>query len=163
MSRIVFWKAGLKMLRDNPLLGVGPRNFSQVRLQEYLDFEGPVKAYVPHSIYIQALSELGLLGTAPMVMLWVLVFRLNSKTRKRLLAQDPGNRRSFEYCLASGLDLGMVGYLSSGAFVAVLYYPHHWLILGLSLGLYTACSAKPPQTVPEIATGQSQTMERVPA
>jgi len=143
-SRIIFWKAGLKMFRDHPLMGVGLANFANVRVAEYLDDEGPARAYVPHSIYIQALSELGILGTAPFVGLWILSFVTNSRTRKRLLGEDPTNRRSFEFCLACGLDLAMVGYLASGAFVAVLYYPHLWVLLGLSSGLHTACSRRRP-------------------
>jgi len=39
--------------------------------------------------------------------------------------------------MAQGLNLAMVGYLLSGAFLAVLYYPHLWVLLGLSVGLNT--------------------------
>jgi hypothetical protein len=31
----------------------------------------------------------------------------------------------------------------SGAFLTVLYYPHLWIILGMSVGLHTAVTAKP--------------------
>jgi CHASE2 domain-containing sensor protein len=58
---------------------------------------------------------------------------MNSKTRKILVrAGGREERRSFEYCLAVGLDLAMIGYLASGAFVAVLWYPHIFVMVGLA-------------------------------
>jgi O-antigen ligase len=144
-QRIFLWKEGLRMLRDHPLLGVGLSNFLPVRLDHYVDpADSNTRGSVPHSLYIQALSELGLAGTLPLVVLWVSILALNARTRKHLLACDIENRRSFEYCLAIGLDLALVGYLSSGAFVAVLYYPHLWILAGLSVALNTACARGQP-------------------
>jgi len=68
---------------------------------------------------------------------------VNALTRRRMLAQDKvAGRRTFEYCLAQGLDLALVGYMASGAFVSILNYPHLWILAGLSVGLYTTCSGK---------------------
>jgi O-antigen ligase len=145
-SRLVFWKAGLMMFRDHPLLGVGIKNFPLTRLERYGALGDTEKAWVPHSLYIEVLSELGLAGIIPALALFVLFFRLNAKTRKLLLAQGSEKRGSFEYCLALGLDLALVGYLTSGAFVAVFYYPHLWVLMGLSAGLYTACCRLQPQS-----------------
>ncbi|MGB2890209.1 MAG: hypothetical protein WBC04_21140, partial [Candidatus Acidiferrales bacterium] len=100
--------------------------------------------WVPHSLYVQALSETGLAGSVPLLALWVFFFRLNARTRRRLQALGLADRRNFEYRLSVGLDLAMVGYLVSGAFIAVIYYPHLWILLGLSAGLYVACLQKQP-------------------
>jgi O-antigen ligase len=141
-QRIQLWTEGLHMFRDHPVLGVGVANFPPMRLKGYMiPDDTDATEYVPHSVYIQALSELGLAGVLPLIAMVFLLFRLNSRTRKQLLASDPGNQRSFQYCLAIGLDLAFVGYLSSGAFVAVLYYPHLWVLLGLSVGLHMAASS----------------------
>jgi O-antigen ligase len=147
-SRLVFWKAGLMMFHDHPLLGVGIKNFPETRLERYSQLGETSAAWVPHSIYIEVLSELGLAGTIPALALFVLFFRLNAKTRRHLLALGPEKRGSFEFCFASGLDLALVGYLTSGAFVAVFYYPHLWVLLGLSVGLYTAVSQLQPRPGP---------------
>lgn len=160
-SRLVFWKAGLMMFRDHPVLGVGIRNFALTRLDKYADLGWTERKWVPHSIYIEVLSELGVSGFVPAVALFVLFFRLNARTRRLLLALGPERRRSFEYCLASGLDLALVGYLTSGAFVAVFYYPHLWVLLGLSVGLYTACcrlqpAMATPDSVPAEQSGRLQ-------
>jgi O-antigen ligase len=129
-SRVTFWKEGLGMFADNAIFGVGPGNFSSVEPNHR----------ACHSLYIQVLSESGFVGTVSLLAILILFLRLNAQTRKRALASGPDGRRSFEYCLAFGLNLALVGYLSSGAFLSVLYYPHLWILLGLSVAV-NRCSA----------------------
>jgi hypothetical protein len=88
---------------------------------------------------------MGGVGTALFLTLLVLFLRLNARTRKRALASNPDGKRSFEYCLALGLDLALVGFLASGTFVSVLYYPHLWILLGLSIATHVACANKQPE------------------
>ncbi|MFY9528191.1 MAG: O-antigen ligase family protein, partial [Candidatus Acidiferrales bacterium] len=150
--RTLLWRAGLQMFREHPVFGVGIANFGSVYAINYYDYvrENPSERWfaraewVPHSVYVQALSETGLAGSVPLLALWVFFFRLNARTRRRLQTLGLADRRNFEYRLSVGLDLAMVGYLVSGAFVAVIYYPHLWILLGLSAGLYVACLQKQP-------------------
>jgi len=154
-QRLSLWMAGLRMFRDHPLLGVGPGNFPSSYSGKYAGPGEDPSGWVPHSIYIEALSELGLAGTIPVLLLILLCFRLNSGTRKRFLPSDR-KQRGFEFSLALGLDLALVGYMVSGAFLAVLYYPHLWIILGLSMGLHTAVTNRRvsglPGDSPQIST-----------
>ncbi len=64
-------------------------------------------------------------------------------------AGSPGGRRSFEYCLPLGLDLALVGYLASGAFLSVLFYPHLWILLGLSVAANTTANKQPEEQAAE--------------
>jgi O-antigen ligase len=155
--RIALWKAGLRMFRDHPLLGVGPANFPSSYSEKYAGPGEDPAGWVPHSIYIQALSELGLVGAIPVLLLILFCFRLNSGTRKSLPPLD-GKRRSFDFFLALGLDLALVGYMASGAFLAVLYYPHLWIVLGLSVGLHTAVTSRQVSSLP----GDSAMISTVP-
>jgi len=134
-SRVMFWKAGLVMFEENPILGVGPGNFSVMNPTHF----------VSHSLYIQVLAESGAVGTIALVVILVLFFRLNARTRKRALASRSAGRQSFEYCMAFGLDLALVGYLTSGAFLSVLYYPHLWILLGLSVAANRCLANKEPE------------------
>ncbi len=140
--RVMLWKAGLRMFADHPIIGVGPHGFADTRVDDYAgsDPNPKPKRSAAHSIYIEVLSEAGLLGTVPLLVVWVLLLRLNARTRKGLVFWAPAGRRSFEYCLALGLDLALVGYLVSGAFTPVFYYPHLWVILGWSVALHSACT-----------------------
>lgn len=155
-SRLMFWRAGLLMFRDNPLLGVGIHNFAETRRDHYAYLGGTEVAWVPHSIYIEVLSELGLGGMIPTLTLIGLLFWLNAKTRKQMLTLGAEKRGSFEYCVASGLDLALVGYLTSGAFVAVFYYPHMWVLLGMSVGLHRATMRLHPQPAPQDAVSPDE-------
>jgi O-antigen ligase len=142
-SRLEFWRAGLRMFADHPLLGVGPGNFPPEYAAKYSrpgDFQGE---WVPHSIYMQALSELGIAGVFPVLLLFLGCFLLNARTRKYLLEHGGGKPKDFEYYMALGLDMALVGFMVSGAFLTVLYYPHLWVILGMSVGLHTAVTSKP--------------------
>jgi putative inorganic carbon (HCO3(-)) transporter len=145
--RVVLWKAGIRMFEDRPLLGVGPSNFPLMHHLYYSQGEVQRSISVPHSTYIELITEYGIFGTLPTVALWLSVFWVNSRTRKYLRAAHPKPQRTFEYCLTVGLDLGLVGYLASCAFISVMQYPHVWLLLGLACGLNTSVRNSPP--VPE--------------
>jgi O-antigen ligase len=161
--RLELWKAGLRMFRDHPILGVGPGNYAQMYSDTYAAPGDDPAAWAPHNIYIQAMSELGVAGTLPVLLLLFFCFRINSRTRKLL---DPKRSavEKFDFFLAYGLDLALVGYMVSGAFLTVLYYPHLWIVLGLSVGLHTAVTSRqaaglpgdsaPISTVPMSSQGQ---------
>jgi O-antigen ligase len=121
-------------------VGVGINNYPLVRREHYRIALYDWIASVPHSTYIQAISELGIAGTVPLLLLWFQFFRLNARTRRAILSQGPGARRTFEFGLATALDLSMVGYMATGAFVAVLWYPHLFLLFGLSSALHSVCA-----------------------
>jgi O-antigen ligase len=105
------------------------------------------KRFVCHSVYVQALAESGFIGTSLFVVLIFFFLRLNARTRKLAVASAPDEKRSFQYCFAVALDLALVGYLASGAFVSVLYYPHFWILLGLSVAANAACNNRQSQPV----------------
>lgn len=137
-SRVAFWGEGLKMWEHNPIFGVGPDNFMVVNPYHY----------VSHSLYIQVLAESGTIGSLCFLAMLFQFLRLNARTRRRALECRAAGKRSFEYCLAFGLDLGMVGYLTSGAFLAVFYYPHLWIMLGLSVALNKSLNNKESEPQP---------------
>jgi O-antigen ligase len=137
-SRIEFWHIGFDMWKHNPIFGIGPGIFA---------WANPLH-FVSHSVFVQVLAESGLVGTISWAVMLFYFLRLNAKTRKRALASGPDGRRSFEYCLAFGLDLGMAGFLASGAFLAVLYYPHFWILLSLSVALNKCAALTYPEVQP---------------
>jgi O-antigen ligase len=160
--RLSLWKSGMRMFHDHPLLGVGPGNFGSQFDSRYDASTQVAGTWAPHSIYVQSLSELGLLGTLPLLAVWILFFRMNARTRKMLLSLSEDARRSFEFRLSWGLDLAMVGFLTSGAFLTVLYYPHLWVLLGLSAGLHTACAKRAMSESPVEGFAQAEELP-VPA
>lgn len=45
--------------------------------------------------------------------------------------------------MTRGLDLAMIGYLVSGAFATLFYFPHMWVLVGFAIGLHVAASRNP--------------------
>jgi putative inorganic carbon (HCO3(-)) transporter len=153
-DRLDKWRAGMRMFSEHPVLGVGPANFVPEYLSQHPIWQQRKKgmAVAPHSIYVEGLSELGIAGFVPLLSIWLLLSWLNARTRKLLRSMGPERCRGFEYHLSWGLDLALVGYLVSGAFLTVLYYPHLWVLLGLSAALHRA-------TVGEVNADQAPQLE----
>ena len=147
--RILLWQAGLRMWADYPVLGVGPANYRYVRQASYrIAVANDRDAYVCHSLYIEVISELGTLGSLAAIAIIAFFFLLTRRVRKRLIANN-ADRQSWEFCLCSGLEMAMIGYLVSGAFVSVFWYPHIWILCGLAMGLNTATA--PPTAASDFA------------
>lgn len=137
-ARIRLWKHALRMFTEHPVLGVGPGNFAATRASQNLS------ETVTHSIYFEALADYGLAGTVSVAFAVLAFFLLNSRTRRQLMARGGDVTHQFEYCLAYGLDLALIGYLASGAFASVLLYPHLWILAALAVGLNAASRVPPP-------------------
>lgn len=150
--RILLWKAGIAMFLDHPLFGVGPGNYPIVRKESYPIPNVRMDQFmsVAHSTYIEALSELGFAGALIILLLWLSFFRLNAQTRALVLRRDPKDKYSLEYCLACGLDLGLVGFLASAAFVSVLWYPHIFILLAISVSLHRAVQGQFAMQAPPV-------------
>ena len=143
-ERLYSWKVGWLMFLDNPIIGVGAGNYPR-RALEYelvLDMD---RLYKPgrvllgreaHSIYFTVLPECGLLGT---IMFIAILYSLFRRLRVILkLENTPGLHDGIinDYCLiAKALLISLLGFLVTGAFISVFYYPEFWYLLGLVLML----------------------------
>ncbi len=122
ISRTDRWKAGIEIANEYPILGIGYNNWNS--------YYGPLS----HNIFIEAWSELGYTGLVAFLLLIAGTFRINYQTRKLLrAAQAP---TPFMRHMAYGLDGALIGYLVSGFFVTVLYYPYFWVNLSMTVALH---------------------------
>jgi putative inorganic carbon (HCO3(-)) transporter len=130
INRTTYWKHGLEIMENYPILGIGYANWPQ-----YYEINYGVQA-LPHNIFIEAGAELGCTGLAAFLALIGCTFVLNRRTRK--LAQGLGERGRFMFYMAHGLDGALVGFMASGFFVTVLYYPFFWINFGMTVALNNA-------------------------
>jgi O-antigen ligase len=136
-QRLLYWKRGLEMIEEHPVLGVGFYNFAP-----YFDAHFPEdrlygEAQLPHNIFIQVGTDSGLVGLSAYLMLIWSAFRANTKTRK--LATGLGEPGGVFIALSRGLDAGAVGFLIAGQFVTVGYYPFLWVNLAFSVAIHNIC------------------------
>lgn len=129
-SRKELWSAAWEMFKDYPL-GVGPANYP-VRLPDYQsDFFGDKSMWgkEAHSIWFTLLPELGIPGVLLYFTLLFANFR-DLRYLRNLQTHDEGLRR-LTYFLAAALFTAIAGYLASGSFISVLYYPHYWYLTAM--------------------------------
>jgi hypothetical protein len=127
-ARIQFWTAAWGMLRDHPLLGVGPDNF-RVR---FVDYAGIDEAHIgthAHSLYFESLADTGVLGFGALA--WLLT-RLVARAARGL-----DKRLDRDWLWRAALLASLVAWLVHGLLDDFeRFLPTHlafWLIVGLVL------------------------------
>src|SRR5690606_2251702 len=110
--------------------GIGYGNWSAYMYQFYNDMG------LPHNIFIQAGTELGYAGLLALLGMLVATFVVNRRTRRMLLPLPERGR--FLNAMTYGLDGALVGFMVSGSFVTVLYYPFLWINLAMTVALHNS-------------------------
>ena len=144
-SRIMAWKAGVRMAVENPVLGVGTGHFASAFGGKYRAEErGTNRWMTAHSMYFLVLGELGLPGIVTLFALVLGGIRATLAVRRRVLrsAKDPPSDEVLStsrllYLLAASA----VGFAVAGAFLSVAYYPHIFILTGMMLSARAIASA----------------------
>lgn len=130
-QRLEAWKGGLRMMAEHPLTGVGMSNFRQ---NIEADPKAVLAARYSHSNWIQAGSELGVF--AIVLFLWVLYIAFQRNRETRALLAGRGGRAEQMAAFTHALDISMVGFIVTGTFTAMLYYPFMYVNLALIVALH---------------------------
>ena len=175
--RIYLWKNALKIFADHPILGVGPYN-SGVWMTTYDETEQGARDWgrALHSIYFTLLSELGLVGT----FLFFAIIYYGEKNKKYI--KNTYNKNIFplmnkiktsepykivlskqirdSYFLSLALTGSLIGYLSSGIFLSVLYYSWFWMIMTYTVILFNLTKKSAVQIINSSDTKMNKLPER---
>lgn len=139
ITRMERWNKGLEMAKRYPFFGVGLNNWIYADRVIFGENGG-----LSHNIFIQCMSELGYTGLGVFVLMILVTFYINYQTRRL----DPS--KGLVFYMAHGLDGALVGFLVSGFFITVLYYPYFWINLAMTVALNNAAkngSAQLPRNV----------------
>jgi probable O-glycosylation ligase (exosortase A-associated) len=138
-DRFEFWGYGWGMFLENPLLGVGAKNFPWTvpfYQMKQADFD-PDKATLyggrpAHSLYFTLIPELGLAGIIIYALIVVEIFR-----RMRFVKKTGAEHEELEVhaLIAKALMASTVAFLVTGAFISVLYYPPFWYLVAFVITL----------------------------
>ncbi len=126
-TRLNRWNKGLELVKIYPFFGVGYKNW-QVADKKIFDGSGGL----PHNIFIDCMSELGILGFIVFIFMIIAIFYNNYQTRKIVKENELSD---FLYYTAHGLDAALIGFMVSGFFVSVLFYPYFWINLAMTVAL----------------------------
>ena len=154
MGRITAWKAGLRMVADNPLTGVGAGHYAVSFGTKYRPPEAQGMPWLTaHSSYFLVLGELGLPGIIAFLILTWGNIRANGKMRRFVRKRagpgmDPAKLAfaNRALVLSSGAALG---FATAGAFLSAAYYPHVFVLTGLLLSMRNLVAKAFDVTVPQ--------------
>lgn len=132
ISRLTYWTRGIEFANESPVFGIGYKGWYPYYSYVWGSRLEPVQ--LPHNLFIECLAELGYTGFFALLFLIGSTFWLNMKTRRA--ARRLGDQGSLAEHLGWGFDGALVGYLITGFFVTVLYYPYLWINLGMTAGLH---------------------------
>lgn len=151
-ERIYFWTIATKIYLDHPILGVGPGN-AGVWIPDYdITNQGNREwGRALHSLYFTLLSELGSIGVLLFVGMLISGEQYKRSVRAMYykirvavgsIAEDDATIRKYvvhtedAYYLALSLTGALIGFLTSGAFLSVLYYGWFWMIMMYTVILF---------------------------
>lgn len=135
-GRIEAWREGLQMLKEQPLVGVGYRQF--------LDHND----LTAHNAFVLCFAETGLAGYFFWLALLAITFVQLNRLRQ-LPPDDPVNAELTRW--AGTLQLSMIGFLSAALFLSRTFIPILYLILGLAVAvLLIARDAERPVWQPSL-------------
>jgi O-antigen ligase len=150
-TRLIYWKRGLDVMHNYPVLGVGYKNWMSYTGKHYpmlIGNGGERFNQLPHNIFIEAGAELGYTGLLMFIGLIGATLYTNHRTRKR--AKQLGDDGKFATAMARGLDAGMIGYLGAGFFVTVFYYPFFWINYAITVALHHSIMIKNTNPVAKV-------------
>ncbi len=133
-SRWELIRRGLIGFAENPIMGLG--------LNCFVSFNGHRWGhwFPPHNTYIQALAELGLVGTTIFALVLLAIVR-NLKTASRLLEQS-GAEKPFLAAMCRAVTVYLMARIVVGFFGQDLYANYWWVAGALSLVILRTVSAE---------------------
>lgn len=132
MDRLSLWNTAFKMIKENPILGVGNGNYVQLRnsfVRRYpkLYFYG-LEGYPTHNSYLKIQSELGLFGIAAFLILLIIILY-----RMKLVIRESNN--DFYKTIFQGIFASTIAFLAMNIFDNLLFVPqvagYFWIFVSL--------------------------------
>lgn len=139
-GRIDAWKAGVRMVVDRPILGVGVGAFGVAHALAYSEGGNWLQ---PHSLYVQVPSEVGFLGAFFYFGYIFQMIQLNRRTLKTLRRDRPGWR--FEMSLLQGMHAGLLCLITSGIFGHSMLRETWYIYGAFGLAIYRLHIDLPPE------------------
>jgi len=124
-TRLLYYRAGIRMGLDHPLTGVGLGNFDH-HIATYTNLH-TVEARGAHNMYVSVFAETGIMGLITFLGFLVTSF-VTARGRLRPDLSGAGFRMGF----ANGVELGCAALLIGGLFASLEYSKVLWVLLALA-------------------------------
>lgn len=154
-ERWVSWKAGWQMFINNPIIGIGPGNYpwhvAKYQPEEDLMYRYSLSGRVAHSIYFTLIPEFGIIG---IILFASMLYHTYKNNRNVIYLERKMISSHKRDCMENKIEMksvinelqkikyyifgtqgAILGYLVSGIFISVFYYPHFWLLTAISISI----------------------------
>jgi O-antigen ligase len=136
-SRLLRWEAALRMLAQQPALGMGPGGFrSEYSAASNLaELDLPANRFVAHNAYLEVGAELGLPGLVVFVGLLATAF----------LATEIALKRGFDRRIAVAVQASLLANAVAIIFLSGQYFFSLWsmIAVGCAVGIRARCGDRP--------------------
>lgn len=127
------WKIAWQVFLENPVIGVGTENFiwnsGLYQPEDDLQSRASIAGRAAHSIYFTLIPDLGLAGIYLFATILYHSYKYNKQIFRNKALHLHQNKKT-KYVIF-GINGALLGYLISGAFISVFYYPHLWLLISV--------------------------------
>jgi probable O-glycosylation ligase (exosortase A-associated) len=152
VDRVYSWRRAWEMFENNPFLGVGAGNYPwrvaeyELKSPEYNPSEGRLHGgRAAHSLYLTLLAELGLTGATVYGLMLLRTWRTIQSVIRGAHGATDQSAETIELALfARAMGASLIAFLTAGAFISVLYYPHYWYLIGFVVSVDRAIRKRKP-------------------
>jgi O-antigen ligase len=145
-ARLYTWGIGMKMFFGNPIIGVGQGNFAWTfdEYQAGMTFHSRSFAgRQAHSAWVTLISELGLAGIIIVGGMLFQCYRDLKWIRRRFAPAEARQKHGqtvqagedMRAYLARAMEGSLIGFIVSGIFISILWYPPLWIMIALVVAL----------------------------
>ncbi|WP_305046447.1 O-antigen ligase family protein [Geoalkalibacter sp.] len=143
-SRLEIWEGGLKMMKANPILGVGPGNFYQ-----YIGRYQPLhEGRDAHNTLVRCGGELGLVGLGVFLAIVLNAFRLLWTHIRKASQFSPAVAKDFQF-MGLGYMAALAAMLAYGMTGTLVYTEYLWWMLIMPVCLQRAFENEPEAVTTE--------------
>lgn len=155
MGRINAWEFAFNLAKDRPLIGGGNEAFTADLFARYAPH--PQDVHDAHSIYFEVLGEHGYVGLVLFLLLGFFAWRTCTLVARQARPHPDGQWMAD---LASMLQVSLVGYATSGAFLGLAYFDLYYHLIALVILVKVQSRQLTAQTIP-IAPEDGQEMRNL--
>jgi len=130
VNRMVAWKAGLDMIRQHPVVGIGVGNFKVVVDRYQNDSDNVVKS-LAHNTYLEIAAEMGV----PALLLFLAILYLSFRTAGRVCRRTLWSGPRLLHHTALNLQASLVGGGVALLFLSAQHQKILWLVVSLTMCL----------------------------
>jgi len=160
-ARLYSWGIGMKMFFSNPIIGIGQSNYPwTVDIYEAgqtfhtRSFAGREA----HSAWVTLIAELGLAGIAIIGAMLVQCYkdlkfvrsRLSPVMSRQMHGQTVQAGEDMRVYLARAMEGSLIGFIVSGVFISILWYPSLWIMMALVVALRNISETKSAEALPAV-------------